>query len=187
VTVIAYAGGSKPLRRLLASLPAILAGHAPDPHGIARAIQMRLGLRLMGMLQRAFVEKARGGTGGDGVTWMPLRPSTVRGRRRGRRGSRYAGRVEILRDTGRLLRSLTPGVDAIGPEGVLRTPPGRVIVGTNVPYAGYQHRGTRRIPARPLWPLDGRLPGNWTRELAATLKRGVLAAIIDLVQRGGVA
>lgn len=183
--MIYYQGGAERVRRLLASVPAILSGRVSDPYGVATAIQLRLGLRLMSLLQRAFLDKARGGTSEDGITWEPLKPSTVRRRRRGRRGSRHAGRVEILRDTGRLLRSLTPGVDAPGPGGEVRTPPGRVIVASNVPYAGYHHRGTRRIPSRPLWPLDGRLPAGWTRELAESLKRGILAAIVSLLEKGG--
>ncbi|MFO0801468.1 MAG: hypothetical protein U0804_28720 [Gemmataceae bacterium] len=94
--------------------------------------------------------------------------------------------VDIGRDTGTLLRSLTPGV-RLDPTG--RTPPpqlgtaapavesqivdlslpGRVTVGSTVPYAGKFHA------VRPLWPTTGRLPEPWRQAVGAAILRGLVA------------
>ena len=87
--------------------------------------------------------------------------------------------VEIMRDTGRLFRSLSPGVEdkPSGAEGqVFEMPPGRVIVGTNVAYAGYQAR------MRPLWPPDGHLPAAWWQYLLRVGVRGLARATVLLVE-----
>lgn len=87
----------------------------------------------------------------------------------GEYGSRPA---EILRDTGRLLNSLSPA----HPDNVLRQQPGEVSVGTNVVYAERHHRGDpgRNLPARPLWPDDGdRWPATWTQRLLDVVADGV--------------
>ncbi len=76
--------------------------------------------------------------------------------------------VDILRDTGRLFRSLTPGVEdrpSGEPEQVFDVPPGRVIVGTKVPYASRQHKH------RPLWP--DQIPPYWWDAIKASLARGI--------------
>lgn len=94
--------------------------------------------------------------------------------------------VDIGRDTGALLRSLTPGV-RLDPTG--RTPPpplgttppavddqvidmgvpGRLTVGSTVPYAGKFHA------KRPLWPTNGRLPEPWRQAMQAAVLRGLAA------------
>lgn len=50
-------------------------------------------------------------------------------------------------DTGALKNSLAPG----GPQNIFEMKPGDLvaIVGTSVPYAGYQEYGTRFMPAHP--------------------------------------
>lgn len=78
--------------------------------------------------------------------------------------------VEILRDTGVLLNSLSPGrlsgsgagttytkpSGEGGQEQFFQTTPGELIVGTNVEYAGTHQFGDllRNIPARPFLPED---------------------------------
>ena len=60
--------------------------------------------------------------------------------------------VDIGRDTSRMFRSLAAGVEdrpSGEAEQVFQTPPGSVIVGSNVPYFPAFHR------RRPVWPLDG--------------------------------
>ncbi len=85
--------------------------------------------------------------------------------------------VEILRDTDRLLNSLSPGIG--GPSGnpdqVFDLQPGAVAVGTNVVYAGTHHRGNpaRNVPARPLWPEADQWPQAWIDELADILTQGL--------------
>lgn len=90
-------------------------------------------------------------------------------------------KVEILRDTGLLLNSLSPGIG--GAEQVLRTGPGECIVGTNRKWAGCHHRGVPgRIPQRRLWPEPGRWPKNWWTDLTEQLKGGILDLIVFLIK-----
>lgn len=79
--------------------------------------------------------------------------------------------VEIGRDTGNLLNSLTPGVDG----NILDVDLGRVTVGTNVPYAGPFHE------RRPLWPLNGIMPDDWWTPIFRATQRGILEAIASLL------
>jgi len=251
--VITYRGTSDQVRAVLRRLPAALAGRAPDPLGIARGIQLRLGVALLSKIQQAFIVKSRGGTGDDGIRWAPLKPQTIAQRRTTRTERRAAGvggrrvrglltpaqdrrwrmlfatrrarlvasgmsegaasaraaaiawsilksegaqtklavfggrTVDILRDTGELFRSLQPGVEdrPARPEGqIFEVPPGRIIVGTNK--KPWHHRGVPgRLPARPLWPLDGRIPEAWLKHLAGAARRGVARAIGELLARGG--
>lgn len=88
--------------------------------------------------------------------------------------------VDVLRDTGILFRSFSPGVDdrPSGAEGqVFETPPGRVIVGTNV--KPWHHTGdpAKGLPARPFWPLDGHLPQRWRASINRAAATGVLVSI----------
>lgn len=102
----------------------------------------------------------------------------------------FGGRkVDMLRDTGRLLRSLSPGVEdrPSGADGQVFQPagPGRVIVGTNVVYAERLHRGVPgKTPSRPLWPLDGSIPAAWLEQIATAMVTGVARAITLVLQRG---
>lgn len=74
---------------------------------------------------------------GDG-TWAPLAESTLK--------QRGAG-SGILVKTGSLEASLQRGAD----DHVLEVTPQSVIEGTADPKAGFQHFGTKRIPARPIY------------------------------------
>lgn len=72
--------------------------------------------------------------------------------------------VEIGRDTGRLLASLSPGAN----ENVLIAQPGSVRVGTNVKYAPFFHA------KRPMWPADPeRFPQAWKDRLAGIVEQYV--------------
>ena len=93
--------------------------------------------------------------------------------------------VDILRDTGVLFNSLSPGqLDGVGPDAVYTKPTedgvglqefelknNGVIVGTNVPYALYHQFGTSRMPARPFLPT-GDVPDKWAQDW---LDAGVVA------------
>jgi hypothetical protein len=87
--------------------------------------------------------------------------------------------VEILRDTGVLFNSLSPGVD--GPSGapnqIFNTGPGFVVVGTNRKGAAAHHTGTARLPQRRLWPDPKRWPQSWWRQLTNQLRDGIVRAI----------
>lgn len=90
-------------------------------------------------------------------------------------GSRWA---DILRDTGLLFNSMSPGVlvengpDASygkPPDQIVEERPGELAVGTNVKYAAKHHYGKR-----PLWPKDGNLPGSWWEEILDGARSGLL-------------
>ena len=85
---------------------------------------------------------------------------------------------EILRDTGVLFNSLSPGVATV------RAEPGAVVIGTNVPYAGPLHRGTKNIPARPLWPEPDQWPASWRQQVRDLYADGAREIAQELVTRG---
>lgn len=77
--------------------------------------------------------------------------------------------VEMLRDTGILLNSLSaaepkPSTDAYTPRDgqIFELTPGEVKVGTNVPYAATHQFGdpSRKIPARPFLPEPAQIPAT---------------------------
>jgi len=92
-------------------------------------------------------------------------------------------KVDALRDTGELFRSLTPGVEdrPSGADGqILRVAPGSVIVGTNK--KPWHHKGIPgRLPARPLWPE--KLPVAWWAVINAAALRGLMLLAISRLER----
>lgn len=150
-------------------LPAILAGRAPDPTGLAAPLRLRIGMMALSFIKADFVLKGGGGPGESTPAWKPLAPSTVAKRRKGR----GAGSPEILRDTGRLLNSLSPG----GADNLLAPIPGGVRVGTNVVYAEWAGED------RPLWPDWPDWPERWRKELLVELARGTKEIALALLWR----
>lgn len=71
----------------------------------------------------------------SGSPWAPLAASTIASKRPGSR---------IMVDSGRLLSSIA--MDVVGDEARLNTP---------LPYALYHQEGTSRMPARPIFGLEG--------------------------------
>lgn len=198
---ITFRGSRDDLRRLLASVPGVLSGSAPDPLRVARGLQLRLSTALLSQILQEIVTLSRGGTSRDARRWAPLRPATLAkrlakerkaGKRKGKKkgkGSPYAGRVEIGVDTRRMIRSLTPGVEGeppTNPDQVVKLGRGELIVGTNVPYARYFHEGRpgKQVPRR-LWPADGSIPGVWWPAITAAGLRGVVRAIELMAQDAG--
>lgn len=159
------------VREVLGRLPALVAGRSPDTTGHVRSLQLALGMIALSLIKQAFVAKSAGGEDEAGQRWAPLAASTLAGRRKGKGG----GSPQILRDTGRLLNSLSPGVD----NPTVRH--GQVIVGTNVPYAVFLHEGTPRMPARRLWPEPKDWPEHWWAQLATSARAGVVSLITALV------
>ena len=95
---------------------------------------------------------------------------------------KYGGRqVEILRDTGLLLNSLSPGV-ASG-EQVFRVAPGEVVVGTNRKGAVGHHNGIPgRLPQRRLWPSVNRWPPTWWADIQNEVKQGLVDIVTQLIR-----
>jgi hypothetical protein len=89
--------------------------------------------------------------------------------------------VDILRDTGILLNSLSPGVDS-GTQ-IMRVGHGEVIVGTNVPYAVYHHEGRGHNPQRRLWPSPAKWPSRWWTNIAEVARDGLVVIAIFFIKR----
>lgn len=66
--------------RLRKAVAAVL-GHVPDSRGVGEALLTRVGVRLLSLIQQAFIVKARGGTDSAGIKWAPLSPATIAQRR----------------------------------------------------------------------------------------------------------
>lgn len=93
--------------------------------------------------------------------------------------------ADVLRDRGRLLRSLEPGTEHSPrpAEQVFEVGGGRLAVGSAVPYAGRHQEGDpgRGLPARKLWPDGPELPPAWEEAVGEALARGYSAALARLV------
>lgn len=85
--------------------------------------------------------------------------------------------VEILRDTGVMFNSLSPGV----PLNVQEAKPGNVIIGTNVPYAVYHHEGRGTLPVRRLWPEPEDWPDEWWSEITEQAVEGLAEMVIAIL------
>lgn len=100
--------------------------------------------------------------------------------------------VEILRDTGLLLNSLSP---ATPPDAATTSPPqrpaqvfrllrGEVVVGTKRKWAGTHHRGIPgRLPQRRLWPEPSRWTPRWWSLMLTQARLGVLDLVLWLLRR----
>lgn len=95
---------------------------------------------------------------------------------------KYGGRrVEILRDTGLLLNSLSPGSGSA--EQVLRTGIGEVTVGTNRKGAAAHHRGIQgKLPRRPLWPDPRKWPSSWWQDILEQVQQGMLDIALQVIR-----
>lgn len=93
--------------RIRRSIAAVL-GRVPDPDGTVHGLLMRLGVRLLSLIQADFVTLSRGGTSTWGIKWAPLKPATIAQRRTSR------AELKSLGITGRRVRGfLTPAEDRI--------------------------------------------------------------------------
>jgi len=103
-----------------------------------------------------------------------------------RRDALSSRRVDVLRDTSLLFRSFAPGIEdsPSRPAGqILRFLPGQIVVGTN--QKPWHHHGNpaRNLPARPFWPVDGRLPDQWWQAMADAFARGLVRAVSNATVR----
>lgn len=92
--------------------------------------------------------------------------------------------VEILRDTGLLLNSLSPGVNPGSVENqVFDVRPGECIVGTNRKHAASHHYGIPgRLPQRKLWPDPDQWPMSWTDDISEQASEGLIDILTYLLR-----
>lgn len=139
-----------------------------------------LTVREIGVFERTYAEAFK-----RGLWDLPKREAHKRARRLAWRAATagwitkreaLAGRqVDILRDTGAMLRSLQPGLEdqpSNAPGQVFDVArPGSVIVGTTEkPW--HQHGGPN-LPARPMWPENGKIPAAWWPPIRRATNRGL--------------
>lgn len=93
--------------------------------------------------------------------------------------------VDILRDTGELLRSFSPGVEdrPSHAEGQIFRLEGNVIaVGSNK--KPQHHRGIpKRLPARSFWPLNDEIPPPWWGAIDDAAGRGLVQTLKLLLSK----
>ncbi len=257
MATVYFRGTRADITRIALQLAAVLAGRAPDTHGVARGFMLTLGFAALADIKEAYLVKASGGTDDNGIRWPPLAPATIARRRVGAgdrkssalvqirerirkrettkalkrfrlslpeaeaqrrakivgglKATRETGRtkvvtlggrtVEMLRDTGVLLNSLSPGRLTGSGGSVSYSPPsgeggseqifeigaGEVIVGTNVVYAGTHQRGDRKrnIPQRKVLPdAETPVPQVWWTRWTDLANKGLVVGAELLYRRG---
>ena len=86
-------------------------------------------------------------------------------------------KVDVLRDTGELLASFSPGIgdQVSNADGqIVRLKPGEITVGTNK--KPWHHK------TRPFWPADGNLPQSWWNSMQEEAAGGIQDAVVTLLR-----
>lgn len=99
--------------------------------------------------------------------------------------------VKILRSTGVLLNSLSPGVSPMEAkpqpptveDQVFRLGVGDVIVGTNRKFAVVHHEGRGHVPQRRLWAEPDKWPANWWLDITEQGQAALLEMVIAEMQK----
>lgn len=84
--------------------------------------------------------------------------------------------VDILRDTGELFRSFSPGIEnrpSYADGQVFEQTPDSVIIGTNKKPWHHLTDGQGKLPQRAFWPKDGNLPSQWWDAMLLAGQRGL--------------
>jgi hypothetical protein len=90
--------------------------------------------------------------------------------------------VDILVDTGKLLKSLTPGARS-GAQ-VFRVEAGSVTIGTKRKGALAHHQGVPgRLPQRRLWPKPANWPMSWWNDILSRVAEGLARIAVHLVEQ----
>jgi hypothetical protein len=92
--------------------------------------------------------------------------------------------VDILRDTGLLLNSLSPGIPTQQPNQVFTIGNGDVIVGTNRKWAAAHHNGIPgKLPKRRLWPEPRSWTSDWWDDIISQAKDGLVELTLFMIGR----
>lgn len=180
-SVVRWRGTKEELLAELRVLPAVLAGRAPDPLGLSAAFLREIGTEILNQVKLDFLVKSAGGVGSDGVKWHPLKPETLERRRR----KGFSG-TDILEETAALLASLEPPVGSRSvPNQVFKGAPGKVELGTAIPYGMVHQYGTVHVVPRPFLPA-GELPRAWEPAIEEAAERGLVKVLQMISDSGGV-
>lgn len=113
-----------------------------------------------GWLLRRTGETWDASTDPDGRSWVPLAKSTLEGRRR-----RNISGIRPLIATGTMRASL-------------KMERGADFITISVDDPSWIHqKGTSRIPARPVFPQEDRLPDSWSREIGLIIDERIKVLI----------
>jgi hypothetical protein len=74
---VQWSGTKAELRKMLMSFVAGVAGKNADYSPYVKGVKNRIGMVALSCVQEAFVEKADGGTGDDGIKWEALKKATI--------------------------------------------------------------------------------------------------------------
>lgn len=184
---IVYTTGTRAAVTLaIAHLP----GVASAGGSASNSIMQEVADVLLKHISEAFIVKSRGGTDETGERWAPLSPKTIASRLRKKSKVRHPtppfdkyarSQVDILRDTGKLLKSLTPYTSSS--EKVFSVSQSSVIIGTRRKGAAAHHRGIPgRLPQRRLWPPQSNWPSSWWSDILEVTRKGVVSTLTDLIR-----
>lgn len=179
-------GSQTDLVRSIRLIPAVLSGNHPDALGLGAIFWGFVGNAVLELVREAYLVKAAGGTGSDGIKWAPLKPATTQNKRP---RSPYVA-SDILIETQALIDSLKPGIGQYASgavDQVFKVEPGGVTVGTEVSYADFHQTGVPpHLPARPIVPPSGQLPTAWEPQVEAAMEQAMVKVIEAVVLGGGI-
>ncbi len=95
MATVYFRGTRADITRIALQLAAVLAGRAPDTHGVARGFMLTLGFAALTDVREAYLLKAAGGTDEMGVRWPPLAPATIAARRVGKRDKESSKAIRV--------------------------------------------------------------------------------------------
>jgi hypothetical protein len=72
-----------------------------------------------------------------------------------------------------LFKAFSPGLGT--PGQVFEVDPGAVTIGVNE--KPWHHEGGGNLPARPYWPKNGNLPGQWWGDMLDIAVQGAMALV----------
>jgi hypothetical protein len=93
--------------------------------------------------------------------------------------------VDILRDTGAMLKAFTPGVglnEPSNPGQIFDVRPGFVTVGNKE--KPWHQLGNDNLPARSSWPADDSIPEAWWPAIILAAERGMRDALFLVIKAG---
>lgn len=122
-------------------------------------LKKRIAQEILRIVESEFLKKSQGLADDAGVLWEHTRDFRERGR-------------PMLLKTLNLLKSFSYRLTN---DGIV------IFVEPSAPYAGYLHRGTRRMPPRPFWPED--FPESWVARALRLASDEILRYIEGRLQR----